>query len=142
MNKLWTIACLLLPALSFAAGYGGAEGRNRLGERIHIGSDSYHELFIVKGPGDGVWSKPYDMNIHCPEFKSALESSQVSQFSCPPQRHFPLAGATYRITRSNKYRPCSIDPFYDKSPGTVYVCVKGCGRKSVPAQLWERPWEC
>ena len=142
MKILCAIALLLFPVFGFSAGYGGAEGRNRLGERIYIGNDSYYELYVIRGPGDGEWSKPYDMNAECPEFRNAMEKGLAGTFSCPPQRNFPLSGVTYRITTSNKYRPCDGDPYFDKSPGTVYVCVKGCNRKSAPSIFTESPWEC
>lgn len=142
MKTLFVIAFLLFPAMGLTAGYGGAEGRNRLGERIHIGSDSYYELYIIRGPGEGKWSKPYDMNVECPEFKSAMERGDKAKFSCPPQRGFPLSGTTYRISTSKKYRPCDQDPYYDKSPGVVYFCVRGCNRKSAPLIFREGPWEC
>lgn len=136
------IACLLFPTVASAAGYGGAEGRNRLSERIHIGSDSYYELYIIRGPGNGVWSRPYDMNVECPEFGNAMNGGRTRIFSCPAGRKFPLSGATYRITTSSKYRPCESAPYFDKSPGTIYLCIKGCNSKTVPAIFKESPWEC
>lgn len=147
MNKLKKklsslIAFLLFPTIASAAGYGGAEGRNRLGERIHIGSDSYYELYIIRGPGNGIWSEPFDMNVECPEFKSAMIKGRTSVFSCPAGRKFPLSGTTYRITTSSKYRPCESAPYFDKSPGTIYLCINGCNSKTAPTLFKESPWEC
>lgn len=142
MKKICAIALAIIPVWSFAAGYGGAEGRNRLGERILIASDSYYDLYVITGPSEGDWSKPFDMNAYCPGFSEAMNKGLGATFSCPPQKTFPLSGATYRITTSRKYRPCSAEPFYDKSPGTVYVCVKGCNSKTAPALFKESPWEC
>lgn len=142
MKRVYVAALTLIPVLSLAAGYGGADGRNRLGETIHIASDSDYDLYVIKGPSEGDWSKPFDMNVHCPEFKIAMEKGSGATFSCPPQRIFPLSGATYRITTSRKYRPCSGEPFYDNSPGIVYVCINGCNSKAAPAIFKEGPWEC
>lgn len=142
MKRVYVIALALIPVWSFAAGYGGAEGRNRLGERIFIASDSYYELYVIRGPSERDWSKPFDMNVDCPEFSKALGKGPGATFSCPPQRAFPLSGTTYRITTSRKYRPCSDAPYYDNYPGTVYLCVKGCNSKTAPAIFKESPWEC
>jgi hypothetical protein len=131
----------LIPALVMAAGYGGAEGRNQLGELIYIAADNGDELYIIKGPGDGTWSDPYSMKAECPQFAAAM-STGSDTFSCPPGRKFPLSGATYRIGTSRTYRPCNTAPFYDKTPGAVYRCIKGCENKSAPALFRERPWEC
>jgi hypothetical protein len=143
MKNVYVFAiAALTPLLSLAAGYGGAEGRNRLGETIHIASDSYHELYVVKGTKRRDWSKAFDMNVHCPEFKKAMDEGGRATFSCPPERAFPLSGTTYRITTSRKYRPCSGTPYFDNRPGTVYLCVKGCNSKKAPAIFKEGPWEC
>ena len=143
MKTLWAMALLLFPVATFASGYGGAEGRNRLGERIYIAGDSHYEIYVIKGPSAADWSKPYDMNVECPEFINAMEKGGVGQtFSCPSQRKFPLSGTTYRITTSTKYRPCNFDPYFDKTPGIVYLCVKGCNGKSAPTIFKESPWEC
>ena len=99
------------------------------------------ELFVIKGSGDGVWSEPYKMKAECPAFEDAMWRTSGT-FSCPPGRAFPLSGVTYRIGISRRYQPCNSEPFYDKSPGTVYRCVKGCISKTAPAIFKVRPWEC
>jgi hypothetical protein len=140
--RIYLVALAIIPVWSFAAGYGGAEGRNRLGERIYIASDSYYDLYVIRGPSESDWSKPFDMDTNCPGFSNAMNKGPGATFSCPPKPAFPLSGTTYRITTSRKYRPCSSEPFNDNSPGTVYECVKGCNSKTAPAIFNESPWEC
>jgi hypothetical protein len=59
-----------------------------------------------------------------------------------PHRQSPLSGVTYKITYSPKWRPCNVDPFYDKSPGQVYVCIKGCSNPRAARIFRVGPWEC
>jgi len=141
MKPLCAIALSLAPALALAAGYGGAEGRNRLGERIHIASDMGEELFVIRGRGDGVWSQPFQMKAECPAFDAAMWQNSGT-FSCPAGRQFPLSGTTYRIGTSRNHRPCATEPFSDPSPGTVYRCIKGCENQRAPALFKVSPWEC
>ena len=138
------VAALLLPTSPFAASYGGAEGRNARDERVYIASDSFYELYIIVGEGDGTWSNPFDMNAECPEFSSAVsKGADVSPtFTCPAGRRFPLSGATYRIEFSKAYRPCADEPYLDDTPGVVYVCLAGCDGAQIPKQFNEQPWEC
>ena len=144
MRILLSIALALIPAWSFAAGYGGAEGRNRLGERIYIASESYYDLYVFKGPKKGDWPKPFDMNTACPEFGKAMAALNETMnkipsqtFSCPSHRSFPLSRTTYRITTSKKYRICD-----GEFPGMVYVCIKGCNSRKAPSIFKEDPLEC
>ena len=142
LNLLKAFLLFLLPSICFSAGYGGADGNNRRGERISIGSDSHYALYIISGSDPGVWSKPHDMNLECPDFAKAMEKGIGATFSCPAKRAFPLGGATYRIKLSKKYMPCDVEPFNDKSPGIIYQCIRGCNKKSVPPVFTENPWEC
>lgn len=144
MRIVYAIALALIPVWSFAASYGGAEGRNRLGERIFIASETYYDLYVIRGPNESDWSKPFDMNTACPEFgKAKAEFGEAMYkrpgptFSCPSQRSFPLSGTTYRITTSRRYRPC-----HDEFPGVVYICVKGCNSKTAPSIFNESPGSC
>ena len=144
MRIVLSIALALIPVWSFAAGYGGAEGRNLLGERIFIASESNYDLYVFKGPNKSDWPKPFDMNTACPEFGKAMaEFSEAMNkrpsptFSCPSHRLFPLSGTTYRITTSKKYRICD-----GEFPSIVYICVKGCNSKTAPSIFKESPWEC
>jgi hypothetical protein len=145
-NKVKHVCVLILaliPATGLAAGYGGAEGRNKAGEIIHLGSDSYYELFVQKDESDHEWVEHYDMNIECPGFAQAMQTLAGRRvFSCPANRGFPLSGATYRIATSEEYRPCELEPFFDESPGTVYECIDGCEGERVPPLFYESPWEC
>lgn len=131
---------LLLPGLAVAAGYGGAQGVNARGEIIHISGDMGETLYVQNGPGDTAWTEQYAIGDVCPSFNAAL--AEDTQFSCPADTPSPLAGATYRVTKSDTYRPCDIPPFNDPTPGVVYVCVEGCANSRAPALLHESPWEC
>ena len=144
MKKLVVFALLLVPGMSLAAGYGGAEGRNKAGEIIHFAADAYYELFVQKNKDDHEWTEHYDMNVECPGFVKAMGAAEGTSlvFSCPAGRRFPLSGATYRITTSREYQPCNLDPYFDESPGTIYECIAGCEGKRVPRQFRESPWEC
>ena len=118
-----------------ADGYGGARGKNSLGEIVYIGEDTARSIYVEKNKQDHDWAEHYDFAAECP-------TSTHNTFSCPPGRKSPLSGSTYKITTSKKWRPCNVDPFYDKSPGEVYVCVKGCDNKRVPKIFYVNPWEC
>src|ERR1035437_654568 len=76
------------------------------------------------------------MIAECPTFTYKI-------ISCLPGRKSPLSGVTYTITTSKTWRPCNVEPFYEKNPGKVYVCVKGCtNNKRAPKIFYVTPWEC
>ena len=144
VKKLALFVLLVAPGAGLAAGYGGAEGRNKAGEIIHFAADAYYELLVQKGDDDHEWAERYDLNVECPGFVKAMGAPQGGSvvFACPAGRGFPLSGATFRITTSRAYQPCDLDPYFDKSPGTIYECIAGCAGKRVPKLFRESPWEC
>lgn len=120
-----------------AEGYGGAAGRNSRGEivRIDYADDSTFVIRVQKGAGPDRWKERYDLHAECPVFGDKW-------LKCLPGRNSPLSGTTYRITTSPKWRPCHGSPFFDNTPGFVYVCVKGCGNPRAPKVFRVDPWEC
>ena len=137
------IVFALFPLVAMADGYTGAHGTNKLGELIYIGAGS---LGSADDPADGIYvfknrksylkgqlSKRYALLEECPLFSNA----EGERFSCHKNGISPLAGATYRVTTSRKYKPC-----HDDTIGTVYVCVAGCNSPRVPRIFYKEPWEC
>lgn len=135
IRRLPAVAALSIPLSCMAAGYGGARGTNSLGEIIHIGGDTADTIYVQKNKQDHEWLEHYDLRSECPTFDAKV-------LACLPGRRSPLSGVTYRITTSRKWRPCNTEPYFDKSPGEVYVCVKGCSNKRAPRIFYVDPWEC
>ncbi|WP_374355674.1 hypothetical protein [Chitinimonas sp.] len=138
--KLFHSVVVLLPAIAFAAGYGGAEGGNRLGEIIRIEGDVPDTIYIQKGRKDSEWKERYDLNQECPNFQKIFEGAKY--FSCRVDSKSPLTGTRFRVTLSKKYQPCNVEPLFDKTPGEIYLCVEGCNKPRVPQKLIVSPWEC
>jgi hypothetical protein len=53
-----------------------------------------------------------------------------------------LAGATYKVKPSKRWRPCKVEPYFDTSPGTAYVCVKGCDGQRIARVFHEDVAKC
>jgi hypothetical protein len=143
MKMAWSLVLAFASATCFADGYGGAEGLNRIGETLHIDlGDGGFVLYVQKNAADTAWAESsrerYIIDRECPEF----DSRSGGTFTCPPNREFPLSGATYKVGTSSKWRSCNVAPYFDKSGDTVYVCVHGCGGKRTPKIFHEFPWEC
>jgi hypothetical protein len=126
---------LCVPTFALAAGYGGAAGTNSRGEIIHIAGDTADGIYVQKNKSDHEWKEHYELRVECPVFSDKL-------LSCLPGRKSPLSGVTYKITTSRKYRPCDFAPYNDKSPGVVYLCIKGCNNPRAPRMFHVGPWEC
>jgi hypothetical protein len=146
MKIAWALMLAFVSATCFADGYGGAEGLNRAGETLHIdlGAEGY-VLYVQKNADDTAWAqnsrKRYNIDRECPDFDSQHRAIGET-FTCPPNRDFPLSGATYKVGTSSKWRACNVAPYFDKAGDTVYVCVHGCGGKRTPKIFREFPWEC
>lgn len=138
--KILIVLFLLFPNLAVAAGYGGAQGTNKLGEIIRIEGDIPDTIYVQKNAKDFDWKEKYSLDDACPTFQKIFEGAR--QFSCIPNGKSPLAGTTYGVTTSKKYIPCDEPPYNDKSPGEVYVCVKGCENPRAPKIFYVSPWEC
>ena len=138
MNRRWSqvaaalLAAFALPSFVFAAAYGGASGQNSRGGIVHILGDIPDKIYVQRGKD---WPEEYDLRAECPGFTD-------TEISCRSTGKSPLAGVTYKVTTSKKYRPCKGAPYFDKSPGEVYVCVKGCGNPRAPRIMYVSPWEC
>jgi hypothetical protein len=126
----------LLPCLAFAEGYSGASGVNKRGEIISIGDDGGDlatTIYVFEKNAESPKLKErYILKEECPSFFGNRE-----QFSCRKDGKSPLAGTTYRVTTSEKYRPCG-----DEFPGEVYVCIEGCNSPRAPEIFHVNPWEC
>lgn len=146
MKTAWALMLAFVSATCFADGYGGAEGLNRAGEILHIDlGDEGFVLYVQKSPDDTGWAESsrerYNINRECPEF-DLRHDARGETFTCPPNRDFPLSGATYKSATSSKWRSCNVAPDFDKSGDTVYLCVSGCGGKRTPKIFHVFPWEC
>lgn len=126
----------LFPCLALAAGYGGADGVNKRGEHIHLGDDAGDGVDTIyvyestKSYRDRKLKVRFALYDEC-----SFDSDKI--FSCKANGKSPLAGATYKVTTSKKYRPCK-----DETLGEVYVCVAGCDNNRVPKIFHVSPWEC
>lgn len=162
MNRVLILA-VLLPSIAFAAGYGGAEGKNSLGEIIRIESDLGETISVQKNSEDFEQEETYVTRDECPSFFNedpATVSSYLhtlkEQFSCRKDGKSPLAGTTYKITTSEDWKPCEsfpedmgiqqdLEPGIDygfDAPGEVYVCIAGCDNPRAPQIFYVSPWEC
>ena len=138
--KSLIVFAVFFPVIASAAGYGGAEGKNRRGEIIRIGGDIPDTIYVQKNKKDLNWKEQYSLAKECPAFTAIFEGKR--QFSCNFSGKSPLAGTTYKVTTLKSYKPCDEPPYNDKSPGIVYLCVAGCDDPRVPKLLYESPWEC
>lgn len=130
---------LLVTGQACAAGYGGASGKNALGETIHIEGDLAETLYVQAAVQDAAQDstsvETYAMQQECPTFTDTT-------LACLPGRASPLSGTTYAITTSKRWKPCNVAPFHDSSPGVVYVCIAGCRNPRAPKIFHVSPWEC
>ena len=129
----------IFPAIALAAGYGGASGTNSHGEIIRIEGDIPETIYVQKDIKDFKWKEKYSLLKECPNFPATTDAKE---FSCSKTGESPLAGTTYKITTQRSYKPCNVTPYNDKSPGEVYVCIRGCENLRAPKTFYVSPWEC
>ncbi len=137
---LW-IWLLILPTVAFADCYGGASAKNAVGEKIYITSGVMRDY---PAPCDlneiEVYPRLHPKLAEPSRFEFRVECKYVTDkepyyFRCRSDGRSPLAGATYKITKSKKRNGCG-------EPWTIYRCVSGCNGKRVPKTFYEKPWEC
>ena len=113
------------PAMGSALNYAGAHGKNPLGEILHIDGGGTGMFYVQRNKRDKEWNERYDLRAVCPQFPVG-GPLMGDTFSCPSTPNFPLAGATYKVKPSKRWRPCNVESYFGTSPGTAYVCVNGC----------------
>lgn len=138
MGRILTLTCIagfLLPCVAVADSFGGAHGKNRLGDDIHIGGE-YDDLTIEVYGKNHDKSKPakeaYRFSDECKVIRSKRKDfiGLGAAIVCKKEGRSPLAGVTYKVTSVKQ-----------ECGGWLYTCVKGCNRR-VPATMYEQPWEC
>lgn len=135
---------LFISTSAFSSGYGGAEGKNRMGQIIYfsdsIASASRYEINVsTPNQGENGYKK-FSMESECPELTEWIditrpEINKKPIIHCRADGKSPLAGATYTKIRTKKIMKCG-------APATAFKCIKGCENKSVPLLIVESPWEC
>jgi len=131
---------IFVPTIVMAAGYGGAQGANKLGEIVRIEGDVPDTIYVQKNDKDFEWKEKHSLAKECPTFLEIFNWN--GKFSCIRGGQSPLAGTTYRVTTSEDYTPCDVPPYNSKSPGEVYICIEGCNNPRAPQIFYVGPWEC
>lgn len=141
MRYLRTFSFLLFFSISscvFAWGYGGAEGKNSLGQTVGFTSEDLHQIWVHDPKQGKDHFITFEMSTECPEIIEWLdaEPKKGTLIRCSSVGQSPLAGTTYTKSKSKRIKnTCN-------APATVFTCVAGCGRKEVPLIIVEQPWEC
>jgi hypothetical protein len=141
MRHLRALSPLLLffiSNLAFGGGYGGAEGTNRLGQKVGFTSEDLHQIW-VRDPKQGKGNfKTYEMSSECPAIIEWLDAEPTKGLliRCSTTGLSPLAGTTYTKIKSKRIKN------FCNEPAIVFKCVAGCERKEVPHIIVEQPWEC
>lgn len=136
-----SLSLLLIIAISdfsIAAGYGGAEGKNRLGQTIGFKYDDSPQIEVYDTRKGKELFITYEMSNECPEIIKwlAAEPRKGLRIRCSSTGHSPLAGTTYTKMKSKRIKDGCGDLVL------VFQCVAGCERKEVPKVIVEYPWEC
>lgn len=141
MRRMRASSLLLLctiPALAFAGGYGGAEGKNGLGQTVGFSSEDLHQIWVHDPKQGKDHFVTYQMSAECPAIIEWLDAEPKKGLliRCAAKGQSPLAGATYTKVTSKRIRNTCNEP------ATFFKCVAGCERKDVPRVIVEQPWEC
>jgi hypothetical protein len=138
LRALPLLLFLAVPSQALAAGYGGAQGKNDLGQTVGFTPEDLHQIW-VRDPRRGAdHFITYEMSSECPAIIEWLGAEPVKGLliRCPAGGQSPLAGTTYTKVRSKRIKNTCDDP------ATIFKCVAGCERKVVPKIIVEQPWEC
>lgn len=141
MRRMRTFPLLLvfaLPTLAFASGYGGAEGRNGLGQRVGFTPEDLHQIWVHDPKQGKDHFVTYEMTSECPEIIRWLDVKPKKGLliRCSSSGQSPLAGTIYTKVKSKRIRnTCN-------GPAILFKCEAGCERKDVPRIIVEQPWEC
>lgn len=126
------IFLLFLSLTAHTAGFGGAEGKNKLGEVVLVGEAKGSDWGIYVKEPNSESQKEFSFNMEC---KWDWKATPLT-FSCNPNGNSPLAGATYKVqTSKTEKNDCD-------QPRSLWVCIAGCNRPSVPQVFRIDPWEC
>lgn len=133
MKTLATIVVVMVftSATAYGAGYGGARGKNRLGQTIHIQQEVGLRIYI-ENKSEREWVGGYNFDEECREI---LDDKQyVKEIVCKKNGKSPLAGATYKVIPNPNQNDCDY--------AATYKCIDGCQEKRVPLEIVEGTWEC
>jgi hypothetical protein len=141
MRYLRALPLLLFFAVSnqaIAWSYGGAEGKNSLGQTVGFTSEYLHQIWVHDPKQEKEHFITYEMSTECPAIIEWLDAEPKKglRIHCPSNGQSPLAGATYTKAKSKRIKNVC------EEPATVFKCVAGCERKAVPQIIVEQPWEC
>jgi len=153
--KLLIMVVSLFPAIATASGYEAAKGSNEAGEVLLIDLE-YTEKYLecTKKSPEEVCSnvdEPIMEEVISVSKGDVLEKYSLTKecqntrqysISCPRSARFPLAGTKYIETTSEDYKPCDVEPYFNKGSGKVYKCVEGCNNPRAPKIFYVQPWEC
>ena len=127
---------------AFAGGYGGAMGKNSLGQIIESAPDDGEKIIVYDEDPHLIQNpkhKIYKTLDECPQALKVISTTNITNrtpsFQCSKSEKSPLAGATFNIIISKKIKDIC------KGNAEVYKCVMGC-KKNVPPVMVEQPWEC
>ena len=140
-QNMKTVSTVLLVLASFPAmsdGFGGAVGLNRLGQQIRMyeGQDGTRFSAYKPRPTEPVGSE-WRLETECEWHASAnVNSDPTYTFACAVDGKSPLAGTTYRATKSRSKRNSCGRPY------EIYLCVRGCSNRAAPNVFYVQPWEC
>ena len=133
---LLSFVALGLVSVAHAGGYGGAWGKNRVGQSVHI----YDQVYVYKSGRSGRRTDVVVAQMQFDEECSWVGLTPVSEamaLDCRKGSASPMRGAYYMIGTSPRHRDgCG------RVPARVYRCVKGCGPNRVPLIFIEEPEEC
>jgi hypothetical protein len=138
MHTFPLLLLFTIPTLAMAWSYGGAEGRNSLGQTVGFTSEDLHQIWVHDPKQGKDHFVTYQMSVECPEIVEWLdvEPKKGLHIRCSSSGQSPLAGTTYTKLKSKRIRNVCNEP------ATVFQCVAGCERKQVPRIIVEQPWEC
>lgn len=133
----YCLLCFIFFAASsaHAGGYGGAWGKNRAGQTIHI----YDQIYTFRagkagGRNDSPLSTvPFEGECNWEGGSAVLEPTHLD---CSQGTASPLAGAYYQIRYSKEHRTeCHRG-------AKIYQCKLGCAPKRIPLVFVEEEEEC
>jgi hypothetical protein len=130
MKVLYLFILLFSSASTYAEGFGGASGSNKLGEIFHLDQAG---IYVQKNELDKKWEEDYTTEVDRFDISSIQEETFII-FN--PSGKSPLAGVTYKVDYSKKTKNTCGKPM------KIFQCIKGCEGRRVPQVFFVQPWEC
>jgi hypothetical protein len=140
---LLTCSLIARAGCVYVADYVGEVSGEKIGIDMSDGGCSFKEVMIefwkINKNGSQHSYASYPFGKECFLTQKGVNIGKIKAYDgsydglyCRPNGHTPLAGATYKLVKFGRSQNSCAD---ENELGNKFICIKGCGKLSVPEYI-------